>query len=359
MENISVLTNNNNNNMSIQNLNPYNNEDEKHNSDVSNPEKNSTNDLFSSFYEKFNNIFSFIEETKQNNKYLEDEIDDNLIETLYNLCDLFINYMKNINDFANFKINQEDQELIIHSYENFVRQCKEYNDKPKVKQLENEISNLLDLLFNNTSEAVNTLFSADSFFMDHVENLKLKMSEKNQKIQFENERLKKLELEKQVEEFDETFEANKQKNDEMDETINKLKKDINKMNEKIEKYDNYMKTKRKEIDIDFSDTLECKERIKLLENCIKTTERHMKTTQLAPLKIVENCADYIIFEFMTTRNLMRFKVSNYESGNVQIEINPYEENILAYINKNVKKCKDISEISYLIKEAIYLNFLDL
>ncbi|EUR62916.1 hypothetical protein PFBG_05521 [Plasmodium falciparum 7G8] len=56
---------------------------------------------------------------------------------------------------------------------------------------------------------------------------------------------------------------------------------------------------------------------------------------------------------------MRFKVSNYESDNVHIEINPYEENILAYINKNVKKCKDISEISYLIKEAIYLNFLDL
>ncbi|ETW15986.1 hypothetical protein PFFVO_05090 [Plasmodium falciparum Vietnam Oak-Knoll (FVO)] len=264
MENISVLTNNN---MSVKNLNPYNNNDEeKQNSDVLNQERNSTNDLFSSFYEKFNDIFLFIEDTTKNNNCLEDEVDDNLIKTLYNLCELFLNYMKNINDFANFKISQQDQELIIHSYENFVRQCKEYNDKPKVKQLENEISNLLDLLFNNTSEAVNTLFSADSFFMDHVENLKLKMSEKNQKIQFENERLKKLELEKQVEQFDESFEANKKKNNEMDETINKLKKDINKLNEKIEKYDNFMKMKRKEIDIDFSDTLDCKERIKLLEN---------------------------------------------------------------------------------------------
>ncbi|ETW15987.1 hypothetical protein, variant [Plasmodium falciparum Vietnam Oak-Knoll (FVO)] len=227
MENISVLTNNN---MSVKNLNPYNNNDEeKQNSDVLNQERNSTNDLFSSFYEKFNDIFLFIEDTTKNNNCLEDEVDDNLIKTLYNLCELFLNYMKNINDFANFKISQQDQELIIHSYENFVRQCKEYNDKPKVKQLENEISNLLDLLFNNTSEAVNTLFSADSFFMDHVENLKLKMSEKNQKIQFENERLKKLELEKQVEQFDESFEANKKKNNEMDETINKLKKDINKV----------------------------------------------------------------------------------------------------------------------------------
>ncbi|KNG77343.1 hypothetical protein PFMG_03489 [Plasmodium falciparum IGH-CR14] len=145
----------------------------------------------------------------------------------------------------------------------------------------------------------------------------------------------------------------------MDETINKLKKDINKLKEKIEKYDNFLKMKRKKIDLDFSDPLDWKGRIKFLENCIKPTDRNRKTPRLAPLKIVENCADYIIFEFMTTRNLMRFKVSNYESDNVHIEINPYEENILAYINKNVKKCKDISEISYLIKEAIYLNFLDL
>ncbi|CRH01459.1 conserved Plasmodium protein, unknown function [Plasmodium relictum] len=354
MENMPILVKKNDMNK----LNSYK-EERKYNENMQINDTNHTNDLFYPFYQKFNEIFEFIKDTKENKNDLEDEIDENLIKTLYNLCLDFLNYIKNINDFGNLNLNESDQELIIESYEKFVRQCKEYSDKPRVKQLENEISNLLDLLFNNTSEAVNTLFSADSFLIDHVENLKLKLNERNQKIKFEEERLKKLELEEKVEKFDKAFEENKKKNNEMDETISKIKKEINKLNEKIEKYDNYMKRKRKEIDIDFSDALDCKERIKILEENIKTVERNMKTTQLSPLKIIEKTPYYIIFEFMTPRNIMQFKVNNYESENVQVEINPYDQNILSYINENIKKCKDISEITYLIKEAIYLNFLDI
>ncbi|CRG94662.1 conserved Plasmodium protein, unknown function [Plasmodium gallinaceum] len=355
MENMSVIIKKND----INNLNSYKEEKNYNNNNMRINDANINNDLFYPFYQKFNQIFEFIKDTKENKNDLEDEIDENLIKTLYNLCHEFINYIKNINNFGNLNLNENDQELIIESYEKFVRQCKEYNDKPKVKQLENEISNLLDLLFNNTSEAVNTLFSADSFFVDHVENLKLRLNERNQKIEFEKERLKKLELEEKVEEFDETFEENKKKNNEMDETISKIKKEINKLNEKIEKYDNYMKKKRKEIDIDFSDALDGKERIKILEESIKTIERNMKTTQLSPLKIIEKTPYYIIFEFTTPRNIMQFRINNYESENVQVEVNPYDQNILSYINENIKKCKDISEVTYLIKEAIYLNFLDI
>ncbi|GAW82620.1 hypothetical protein, conserved [Plasmodium gonderi] len=354
MEPLSVTKNN-----QMNNLTTLSNQEANYESTLRNQETCSQNDLFYKFHDKFNEIFLFLQDLKENKNYLEDEVDDNLIKTLHNLCQEFLNYIKHINNFGHMNLSKNDQDLIIESYENFVRQCKQYNDKPQVKQLENEISNLLDLLFNNTSEAVNTLFSADSFFVDHVENLKLKLTERNQKIEFENERLKKLELEAKVEEYDEIFEKNKQKNNEMDENLSKLKKDISKLNEKIQKYDNYVKKKRKEIDIKFPDTLDCKERIKLLEEHIKTAERNIKTTQLSPLKIVEKTEHYIIFEFKTIRNVMQFKVSNYQSKNAQVEITPCDDNILSYIKSNINKCKDISEITYLIKEAIYLNFLDI
>ncbi|GAB68119.1 hypothetical protein PCYB_126840 [Plasmodium cynomolgi strain B] len=354
MEHLSVTKNSQMNNLAA-----YNNQEANYSLTAPNQETYSQNDLFYTFYDKFNEIFLFIQNLKENKNDLEDEVDDNLIKTLHNLCLEFLNYIKHINDFGHMNLSKNEQDLIIESYEKFVRQCKQYNDKPQVKQLENEISNLLDLLFNNTSEAVNTLFSADSFFMDHVENLKLKLTERNQKIEFEKERVKKLELEAKVEKYDEMFEKNKQKNNEMDETLSKLKKDINKLNEKIQKYDNYVKKKRKEIDINFSDTLDCKERIKLLEEHIKTVERNIKTTQLSPLKIVEKTEHYIIFEFTTIRSVMQFKVSNYQSKNAQVEINPCDEHILSYIKSNINKCKDISEITYLIKEAIYLKFLDI
>ncbi|EAA20894.1 hypothetical protein, partial [Plasmodium yoelii yoelii] len=58
-----------------------------------------------------------------------------------------------------------------------------------------------------------------------------------------------------------------------------------------------MKKKRKEIDINFSDNLDCKERIKLLEENIKALERNIKTTQLSPLKIVQRTDNFIILEF--------------------------------------------------------------
>lgn len=354
MEHLSVTKNSQMNNLAA-----YNNQEANYSLTTPNQEAYSQNDLFYTFYDKFNEILLFIQNLKENKNDLEDEVDDNLIKTLHSLCLEFLNYIKHINDFGHMNLSKNDQELIIESYEKFVRQCKQYNDKPQVKQLENEISNLLDLLFNNTSEAVNTLFSADSFFMDHVENLKLKLTERNQKIEFEKERVKKLELEAKVEKYDEMFEKNKQKNNEMDETLSKLKKDINKLNEKIQKYDNYVKKKRKEIDINFSDTLDCKERIKLLEEHIKTAERNIKTTQLSPLKIVEKTEHYITFEFTTIRNVMQFKVSNYQSKNAQVEITPCDEQILSYIKSSINKCKDISEITYLIKEAIYLKFLDI
>ncbi|SCO94106.1 conserved Plasmodium protein, unknown function [Plasmodium malariae] len=346
-------------NSGVNNLTSFSNQKQNYNTSIRNDDIYSKNDLFYSFHKKFNEIFEFIKYTNENKKDLEDEIDENLIKTLYNLCQEILNYINHINDFGNMNLCNNDQELIIESYENFVRHCKQYNDKLQVKQLENEISNLLDLLFNNTSEAVNILFSANSFFVDHVENLKIKLTERNQKIEFENERLKKLELEAKVEEYDAIFDKNKEKNNEMDETLKKLKKEINKLREKIEKYDNYMKKKRKEIDINFSDTLDCKERIKLLEENIKSADRNMKTTQLSPLKIIEKTDDFIILEFTTIRNVMQFKVNSYHSENVQVEINPCDQNILSYINENIKKCKDISEITYLIKEAIYLNFLDI
>ncbi|VWU48861.1 conserved protein, unknown function [Hepatocystis sp. ex Piliocolobus tephrosceles] len=319
----------------------------------------SNNDLFYSFHKKFANIFSFIKDILENKNDLEDEMDENLIKTLYNLCQEFLNYINKINDLGNMRLTINDQNLIIDSYEKFVRQCKQYNDKPEVKRLEIEISNLLDILFNNTSEAVNTLFSADSFFVDHVENLKLKLTERDQKLQFENERLKKLALEAKVEEYDDKFEKNKEKNNEMDATINKLKQDIEKFNEKIQNYDNYVKNKRKEIDINFPENLECKERIKLLEDNIKAVERNMKTTQLSPLKIIEKTENYIILEFKTIRNVTQFKVNNYQTKNAEVEINPCDQNMLSYINENIQKCKDFSEITYLIKEAIYLNNLEI
>lgn len=334
-------------------------DDDKYNVNLRNNNEVSKNDIFNSFFENFNNIFTFIKDTKENKNDLEDEIDEDLIKTLYNLCQNFINYIKQINDFGNMHLSNKEQEAIIESYEKLVRQCKQYNDKPQVKQLENDISNLLDLLFNNTAEAVNTLFSADSFFSTHVENLKLKLTERNQKIEFEQERLKKLELEAKIEEYDGMFEKNKEKNNEMDETIIKLKKDINKITEKIEKYDTYMKKKRKEIDINFSDNLDCKERIKLLEENIKALERNIKTTQLSPLKIVQRTDNFIILEFKTIRRTTQFRVNNIQSDNVHVEINPPDKNLLSYINGNIKKCKDVSEITYLIKEAIYLNALDI
>lgn len=334
-------------------------DDDKYNVNLRNNNELSKNDIFNSFFENFNNIFTFIKDTKENKNDLEDEVDEDLIKTLYNLCQNFINYIKQINDFGNMHLSNKEQEAIIESYEKFVRHCKQYNDKPQVKQLENDISNLLDLLFNNTAEAVNTLFSADSFFSTHVENLKLKLTERNQKIEFEQERMKKLELEAKVEEYDGIFEKNKEKNNEMDETIIKLKKDINKITEKIEKYDTYMKKKRKEIDINFSDNLDCKERIKLLEENIKSLERNIKTTQLSPLKIVQRTDNFIILEFKTIRRTTQFRVNNIQSDNVHVEINPSDKNLLSYINGNIKKCKDVSEIAYLIKEAIYLNALDI
>lgn len=185
-------------------------DDDKYNVNLRNNNELSKNDIFNSFFENFNNIFTFIKDTKENKNDLEDEVDEDLIKTLYNLCQNFINYIKQINDFGNMHLSNKEQEAIIESYEKFVRHCKQYNDKPQVKQLENDISNLLDLLFNNTAgkfilwhgstlllgprlkniclfqkiymliffsyfiEAVNTLFSADSFFSTHVENLKLK-----------------------------------------------------------------------------------------------------------------------------------------------------------------------------------------
>ncbi|SBT78468.1 conserved Plasmodium protein, unknown function [Plasmodium ovale] len=354
MEHGTVLQKND----SLGNANQFCNEEQSTYEDVKNSDMCTESGLFSSFYVKFTEIFTFVKDTKENKNNLQDEVDENLIMTLFNLCQELLNGIKNINDFGNMHLSKNDQDLIIESYEKFVRKCKQYNDKPQVKQLENEISNLLDLLFNNTSEVVNTLFSADSFFIDHVENLKLKLTERNQKIEFEEERMKKLELEAKVEEYDDLFEKNKEKNREMDETLATLKKDIDKLNEKIQKYDNYMKKKRKEIDINFSGTQDCKERIKLLEESIKTVERNMKTTQLSPLKIVEKTEDHIIFEFKTIRNTVQFKVSHYQLPNPHVEMNPCESNILSYINGNIRKCKDISEISYLIKEAIYLNFLD-
>ncbi|SBS86728.1 conserved Plasmodium protein, unknown function [Plasmodium ovale curtisi] len=398
-------------NDSLGNANQFCNEELSTYEDAKNSDMFTESGLFSSFYVKFMEIFTFVKDTKENKNNLQDEVDENLIMTLFNLCQELLNGIKNINDFGNMHLSKNDQDLIIESYEKFVRKCKQYNDKPQVKQLENEISNLLDLLFNNTSEVVNTLFSADSFFIDHVENLKLKLTERNQKIEFEEERMKKLELEAKVEEYDDLFEKNKEKNSEMDETLATLKKDIDKLNEKIQKYDNYMKKKRKEIDINFSGTQDCKERIKLLEESIKTVERNMKTTQLSPLKIVEKTEEHIIFEFKVTtsgqipwshkhssscflhgpqsficpcicpfsscslstftcfciyftllfspgyplfsqtiRNTVQFKVSHYQLPNTHVEMNPCESNILSYINGNIRKCKDISEIAYLIKE---------
>ncbi|CAD2100030.1 conserved Plasmodium protein, unknown function [Plasmodium vinckei brucechwatti] len=355
MEQITMSTKNNMPN----NFGSVKKDDDKYNVNLRNSNEHSKSDIFNSFFENFNNIFTFIKDTKENKNDLEDEVDEDLIKTLYNLCQNFINYIKQINDFGNMHLSNKEQEAIIESYEKLVRQCKQYNDKPQVKQLENDISNLLDLLFNNTAEAVNTLFSADSFFSTHVENLKLKLTERNQKIEFEQERLKKLELEAKVEEYDGIFEKNKEKNNEMDVTITKLKNDINKITEKIEKYDTYMKKKRKEIDINFSDDLDCKERIKLLEENIKALERNIKTTQLSPLKIVQRTDNFIILEFKTIRRTTQFRVNNIQSDNVHVEINPSDKNLLSYINGNIKKCKDISEITYLIKEAIYLNALDI
>ncbi|SBT80466.1 conserved Plasmodium protein, unknown function [Plasmodium malariae] len=198
-------------NSGVNNLTSFSNQKQNYNTSIRNDDIYSKNDLFYSFHKKFNEIFEFIKYTNENKKDLEDEIDENLIKTLYNLCQEILNYINHINDFGNMNLCNNDQELIIESYENFVRHCKQYNDKLQVKQLENEISNLLDLLFNNTSEAVNILFSANSFFVDHVENLKIKLTERNQKIEFENERLKKLELEAKVEEYDEIFDKNKEK----------------------------------------------------------------------------------------------------------------------------------------------------
>lgn len=355
MEGTSVLINNEENNVNqTVTVEEIWNEESMENQDM-----NDINDLFSPFYKKFLNVINFLKDTKENKNELEDEINENLVKTLYNLCEEFLKYIRNINNFGNYNLNEQEQESIIEAYEKFVRQCKEYNENPKVKELEDEISNLLDLLFNNTSEAVNTLFSADSFFDEHIQNLKLKLNERNQKIQFENERVKKIELEKQIEEYDETCEANKKKNIEMDETINNLEKEINKLKGKMNKYENYIKKKRKETDLDFSDTYDNKDRIRILEENIKMIERNIKSTQLSPLKIIEQTPYQIIFEFQTPRNVMQFKVTKYDTEDVQVEIIPCDQNMLAYINQNLKNCSDVSQISYLIKEAIYLNFLDL